>query len=33
MGYGTAVEIYHYSGGTSKDEGSKFLVNVGKLLP
>ena len=32
MGYGTAVEIY-YSGGTSEDEGSKFLVYVSKLLP
>ena len=33
VGYGTAVDIYHYSGGTSEDEGSKFLANVSNLLP
>jgi hypothetical protein len=33
MGYGTALEIYHYIGGTAEDEGSRLLLNVSKLLP
>jgi hypothetical protein len=32
MGYGTAVEMYHYFGGTSEDEGSRFLVNVSTTM-